>query len=163
MAKKIAVAGAGIYGATAAIRLAEQGHDVSLFDPLGIMCAASAINACRVHAGYHYPRSPETVAEIMEAKGEFLTEFASAVVRSTRNYYAIPKDYSRTAPSKYERCMQQYGLPLKACRPSWLDFGFIETCYEVDEQLYDPDILRRMIEGRLHSLAIACNEKAFTP
>src|SRR5580700_4626516 len=50
MGAKIAVAGAGIYGATAAIRLAEQGHEVHLFDPLGMMQAASAINQYRVHA-----------------------------------------------------------------------------------------------------------------
>jgi glycine/D-amino acid oxidase-like deaminating enzyme len=62
MGAKIAVAGAGIYGATAAIRLAEQGHQVHLFDPLGLLRAASAINQYRVHAGYHYPRSAETIS-----------------------------------------------------------------------------------------------------
>ena len=34
MKAKIAVAGAGIYGATIAIRLSEQGHVVRLFDDL---------------------------------------------------------------------------------------------------------------------------------
>ena len=83
MSSRIAVAGAGIYGATAAIRLAQHGHRVSLFDPLGIMQAASAINACRVHAGYHYPRSPETIEEVKEANSEFLKEFAPAIVRNS--------------------------------------------------------------------------------
>jgi len=64
MKLKIAVAGAGIYGATAAIRLRELGHQVDLFDPLGVMGAASAINQYRLHAGYHYPRSPETIHEV---------------------------------------------------------------------------------------------------
>ena len=50
---KIAVAGAGIYGSNCAIRLAEQGHTVHLFDPLGVIRAASAINQYRVHSGYH--------------------------------------------------------------------------------------------------------------
>ena len=53
MYAKIAVAGAGIYGATTALRLAARGHRVTLFDPLGIMQAASAINQYRVHSGYH--------------------------------------------------------------------------------------------------------------
>src|SRR2546430_7068992 len=44
-------------------RLAELGHDVRLFDPLGILRAASAINQYRVHAGYHYPRSLERSEE----------------------------------------------------------------------------------------------------
>jgi glycine/D-amino acid oxidase-like deaminating enzyme len=75
MCAKIAVAGAGIYGATTALRLAARGHRVTLFDPLGVMQAVSAINQYRVHSGYHYPRSPETISEILEARREFLQEF----------------------------------------------------------------------------------------
>ena len=84
MGAKIAIAGAGIYGATAAIRLAERGHQVSLYDPLGVMCAASAINQYRVHSGYHYPRSPETIMETLEARREFVQAFAPAIVRYAR-------------------------------------------------------------------------------
>ena len=79
MGAKIAIAGAGIYGTTAAIRLAESGHHVSLFDPLGILRAASAINQYRVHAGYHYPRSPETIRETLEVRDEFIAAFAPAM------------------------------------------------------------------------------------
>src|SRR5271163_1117588 len=113
MGAKIAVAGAGIYGATAAIRLAEQGHDVQLFDPLGLLRAASAINQYRVHAGYHYPRSAETIAEIAEARTEFTGTFAGAIVRNSRHYYAIPREHSLTPPDVYESVMNRHGLPLK--------------------------------------------------
>src|SRR5271167_3986992 len=105
MGAKIAVAGAGIYGATAAIRLAEQGHQVQLFDPLGVMRAASAINQYRVHAGYHYPRSPETIRETLEARAEFIQAFSPAIVRNSSHYYAIPKRDSRTPPDLYEKIM----------------------------------------------------------
>ena len=90
MKAKVAVAGAGIYGTNIAIRLAEHGHDVRLFDPLGILRAASAINQFRIHSGYHYPRSPETIAETLEARAEFTSAFAPAIVRNSRHYYAIP-------------------------------------------------------------------------
>jgi hypothetical protein len=163
MARKIAVAGAGIYGTTAAIRLAEQGHHVSLFDPLGIMRAASAINQCRIHAGYHYPRSPETIAEIAEASSEFVREFAAAIVKNTRHYYAIPREDSRTSPTVYEEVMARHSLPLQRCRPDWLNFDFIESCYAVEEQLYDPEILRNLIEARIRTLPIRFEQRAFTP
>ena len=163
MGRKIAVAGAGIYGATAAIRLAEHGHRVTLFDPLGVLRAASAINQCRVHAGYHYPRSPETMAEIAEASEEFLREFAPAILRNTQHYYAIPKEGSRTSAAEYETIMQQQGLPLQSCRPEWMDFGFIGHCYAVEEHLYDSDILRDLIENRIKSSGIALKIAAFTP
>lgn len=161
MGSRIAVAGAGIYGATAAIRLAEAGHIVELFDPIGILRAASAINQYRVHAGYHYPRSTETINEIAEARAEFTREFARAIVRNSRHYYAIPKEHSLTAPDLYENVMSKHGLPLKSCRPSWMNFNFIEKCYEVEENIYDPDVLRGLVETRLRSHNIHLQQKEF--
>jgi hypothetical protein len=161
MGAKIAIAGAGIYGSTAAIRLAERSHQVSLFDPLGVMRAASAINQYRVHSGYHYPRSPETITETLEARREFIQAFAPAMVRNSRHYYAIPCEGSRTRPQEYEQIMRSHGLPLRACRPEWMDFEYIDQCYEVEENIYDPDLLRSMIESRLNGLGIRFEQRAF--
>ena len=162
MGAKVAVAGAGIYGASIAIRLAEQGHSVRLFDPLGILRAASAINQYRVHAGYHYPRSLETIQETLEARAEFIRAFGPAIVRNSRHYYAIPKEGSRTGPDLYERMMAEQGLPLKSCRPEWMNFEFIDRCYEVEENIYDPDALRELIEARIRALGIPFVRKEFT-
>jgi hypothetical protein len=163
MGAKIAVAGAGIYGATAAIRLAEQGHHVHLFDPLGLLRAASAINQYRVHAGYHYPRSVETINEIAEARAEFTQVFADAIVRNSVHYYAIPKEHSLTSPDLYESVMSKHGLPLKTCRPGWMNFDFIEKCYEVDESIYDPGVLRGLVEVRLKAQGIRLEQRHLTP
>lgn len=160
---KIAIAGAGIYGATAAIRLAEFGHEVHLFDPLGIMRAASGINQYRVHSGYHYPRSPETIVEVLEARNEFIETFHAAIVRNSRHYYAIPKQHSLTEPAVYERLIAEYGLPLKRCQPDWLDYSFIDTCYEVDEQIYDPELLRNVVSERTVAAGVRFEQRAFYP
>jgi hypothetical protein len=162
MGAKIAVAGAGIYGATAVIRLAEQGHEVHLFDPLGVLRAASAINQYRVHAGYHYPRSAETISEIAEARAEFTEAFAPAIVRNSRHYYAIPKENSLTPPDLYESVMSKHGLPLNPCRPDWMNFDFIDRCYEVQENTYDPDVLRGLVESRLKAQGIRLQLREFT-
>jgi len=162
MGVRVAVAGAGIYGATVAIRLAEQGHSVRLFDPLGILRAASAINQYRVHAGYHYPRSLETIQETLEARAEFIRAFEPAIVRNSRHYYAIPKEGSRTPPDLYERVMKEQRLLLKACRPEWMNFDFVDRCYEVDENIYDPDVLRELIEERIRALGIPFERREFT-
>ena len=162
MSAKIAVAGAGIYGSTIAIRLAEQGHNVFLFDPLGILCAASVINQYRIHSGYHYPRSPETIAETLEARAEFQSTFAPAIVRNSRHYYAIPKEGSATSPDLFEQVMSRFSIPLESCRPDWMDFGFIDTCYQVDEQIYDPEILRGIVTSRIKSLRIPFEQRAFS-
>jgi FAD dependent oxidoreductase len=151
---KVAVAGAGIYGATIAIRLAERGHRVTLFDPLGVLRAASAINQFRIHSGYHYPRSPETIRETLDAREEFTAAFAPAIVRNTTHYYAIPREGSQTAPDLFEEVMARYELFCRPCRPSWMNFNFIDRCYEVDEQIYDPGILRSTVEKRISALGI---------
>jgi hypothetical protein len=161
MSRKIAVAGAGIYGATIAIRLAEAGHSVRLFDPLGILRATSVINQYRIHSGYHYPRSPETIAETLEARAEFTQAFAPAIVRNSRHYYAIPREGSVTPPELFEKVMAQYSLACRSVRPEWMDFGFIDQCYEVDEQIYDPDTLREAVTSQIARLNIPFEKRAF--
>ena len=163
MALKVAVAGAGIYGSAIAIRLAERGHAVRLFDPLGILRAASAINQFRIHSGYHYPRSPETIEETMEARAEFLQAFRTAIVRNSRHFYAIPREGSRTPPDLFESVMAEHHVPLKPCRPEWMNFEFIDTCYQVEEEIYDPGALRRLLEDRIRELGLRFEQRSFAP
>jgi len=158
---KVAVVGAGIYGTTAAVRVAEAGHETHLYDPLGVLRAASSINQYRIHAGYHYPRSPETIAEVQEARAEFIGEFGPAIVTGARHLYAIPREGSRTSPDEYEAVMGEHGLPLRPCRPEWMNFEFIDRCYEVEEQTYDPDILRSVLEERLARAGVQFTPTAF--
>jgi hypothetical protein len=158
---KVAIAGAGIYGATTAIRLAEQGHDVHLFDPIGILNAASGINQFRIHSGYHYPRSPETIRETMGAREEFLQTFAPAIVRNSTHYYAIPHEGSQTPPALFEQVMGEHKISLKPCRPEWMNFDFIDKCYQVEEQIYDPEVLRDLLAEKIRSLKIDFNQREF--
>ncbi len=160
---KVAIAGAGIYGATTAIRLAEAGHDVHLFDPIGVLNAASGINQFRIHSGYHYPRSPETIRETMGAREEFLQTFAPAIVRNSTHYYAIPHEGSQTPPELFESVMAEHKISLKPRRPEWMNFDFINKCYEVEEQIYDPEVLRDVLTQQLKARGVAFHEHEFTP
>jgi hypothetical protein len=163
MGAKVAVAGAGIYGSTIAIRLAEQGHSVDLFDPLGFLRAASSINQFRVHAGYHYPRSYETITEIQQSRAEFQRTYSAAIVRDTKHYYAIPHEGSRLIPDQFEAVMEKFNLPLLRCMPQWMNFDFIDRCYEVDEQFYDADLLRTVIVQRIHESNVRFIQQEFLP
>ena len=63
---KIAVIGGGIFGITTAFTLGKE-YDVELFEKNNdLLKAASGSNQFRVHRGYHYPRSMETVLEIIQ-------------------------------------------------------------------------------------------------
>jgi hypothetical protein len=43
-----------------------------------------------------------------------------------------------------------------------MNFDFIDECYEVDERIYDPDVLRELIEARIRALEIPFERKEFT-
>jgi hypothetical protein len=58
--------------------------------------------------------------------------------------------------------MKEQGLPLKPCRPDWMNFNFIDRCYEGAENIYDPDVLRELIEKRIQTLGIPFERKEFT-
>lgn len=163
MKARVAVAGAGIYGTTIATRLAARGHQVHLFDPLGILCAASGINQYRVHSGYHYPRSPETIAETQEAQAEFVETYAAAIVRNLLHLYAIPRALSLTSPAEFEAIMKKHSLSLYPCRPDWMDFDFIDACYRVNEFIYDPEILRDLVVERLCATRVSYHQIDFRP
>lgn len=161
MKYKIAVAGAGIYGTSIALGLANAGHSVTLYDPLGVLRAASAINQFRIHSGYHYPRSSDTITELLESRKEFSDEFSEAIVQNIENYYAIPHNGSRTSPDNFEEKMGSFSLPLKPAKPCWVNFNFIDRCYQVSESIYDPNILRAVLQRRILAANIEFVEENF--
>ncbi len=112
MRKKIAVVGAGVFGCMAAIKLAEAGHRVFLFDKeKSILSCASAINQYRVHRGYHYPRSKETVEYVKESSLLFEDEFSAAICREGFDrFYAIPHEGSLISPTDYLRFLHTNNL-----------------------------------------------------
>jgi len=69
---KIAIIGAGFFGATAALKLSKY-HDVDLFEKKkDILNGASKINQFRFHLGFHYPRSKKTLNEIKSSYKLFI-------------------------------------------------------------------------------------------
>lgn len=159
--KKIAVVGAGIYGCSVAIELAKAGHNVFLYDSIGLLRCASSINQFRIHAGYHYPRSIETIKEVQEARIEFESAYGEAIVSGVNTYYAIPHVGSKTSSCRYEEVMSTYNLPCKKVSLKWMNYEFIETSYAVSESLYDPEILRRILYEKLLSTRVHFEVRKF--
>lgn len=85
------VIGAGWYGCHTARLLKKRGESVHIIDPLGVMNGSSCRNQNRLHLGYHYPRSKETIRECQLGYDKFITEYGQ-FVESTRSYYIIAKD-----------------------------------------------------------------------
>lgn len=153
---KIAVVGAGLYGCSAAFMLARAGHNVTLYDrSLEIMGGASAINQGRLHRGYHYPRSPETIEECLATQKDFTEEFSNTFLKATRTVYAIAKD-SKTSPSQFEAVCKDFNLMLIAVDAGYagLSKEHIEASYLAHEYKIDLTALRRECINKLYAAKV---------
>ena len=143
--QRVIVIGGGIFGVTAAIVLGEAGHEVILLEKrYDLMLESSMVNQGRIHMGYHYPRSPETIREALEALDSFSEYFGSSCVSDFVNYYAIAKDSPHTDVDTYMRVCEQMNLPLTEGYPpkDVLDRSKVEACWITPETIFDYHAMR---------------------
>lgn len=148
---KVAVIGAGLFGATAAIHAARAGHDVTLYDKaFEIMTGATKANQLRLHRGYHYPRSASTVEECRQGLDAFASEYGDAILSGGNQYYAIAKG-SKTSVDDYIRFMDAQGLDWHfADMGSHLfDELMIDAAFKVTESRVDYHKLRSIVDQAL--------------
>ena len=156
---KCAVVGGGIYGVTVATKLKVSGYDVVLYEADGqILNRASGINQYRLHRGYHYPRSSETIESCKTNEDSFIKYYNQSIVNGDiKHYYSIASDESLVTAQEYLTTLDDAGLP-------WAIVDPLPNCdltIEVDEKLYDPNTLRMLCEKRLYGngVDVKLNEK----
>ena len=152
---RVAVVGGGIFGATSAIELARHGFTVDLFEQNhDLLLGASGINQYRLHRGYHYPRSPETVESCLESESDFREMYASAIIDDVEHYYCIAKKGSRTSADEFVELCNVEGLELAESSCDLVRKAPIELCVRAKESLVDPEILRSDCRSKLRSLKV---------
>jgi hypothetical protein len=148
----VVVLGAGIFGLTAAILLGEAGYRVTIVEQdRDVMRRASLVNQNRVHLGYHYPRSPETVNQALAGLADFRRYYGSSIVRTFSKYYAVAREGSATGPDEFERFCARMGLPLE---PGWpprevLNRDDLAACWRAPEAIFDFHELRGLVISRI--------------
>ena len=152
---KVAVIGAGIYGITVAVELAKKGHEVDLYEKgKDILMAASSINQYRLHRGYHYPRSRETIVDCLKAEAGFRKEYRGAVIDSGNYYYCIAKHGSLTLADQFTALCRDFDLAFKETKISLLDYSNISASFKVKESRIDPDALRKICLNKIRRYKI---------
>jgi len=145
--KKVAVIGGGIFGCTTAIELARNGVEVTLYERnKEIMTAASAINQYRLHRGYHYPRSNETILSCKQTTPEFEDAYKDAIVSSHKHFYCIAKEKSFLTGKEYLAVLDAHELPYSVVEPTHVNMDAIDVAVEVEENLFDPHRLKGNLE-----------------
>jgi FAD dependent oxidoreductase len=154
MDMKIAVVGAGIFGCTAAIKLARSGYDVTLFDKQSsILQSSSQINQYRLHRGYHYPRSVNTVRFTKDSVQDFENEFRHCIVKNYEHFYAIANYGSKVTPLQYIQFLKENKLEYEVVEP------FLDSCQlvvKVNENSFDWALLYYDIGRKLNKHNIEC-------
>ena len=144
---KCAVVGAGIYGITAATKLKTKGFEVDLFEAEDdILKAASGINQYRIHRGYHYPRSLDTIKSCKDNEQSFIKYYNQSILdRNSKHYYSIATEDSLTTAEQYLTVLDKAGL-------EWKITNTLPNCdltIEVKETFYNPTILKDICYNRI--------------
>ena len=159
---RIAVIGAGLFGCTAAVYAARQGHDVDLFEKRSqIMSGASTHNQFRLHRGYHYPRSPQTGRQSRAGLESFVREYGNAVITPQKRkqgdqLYAIARKNSKTGYGGFQRFCEDQDLPHRAVevREPLLNPDHIEGAFAVLEAAIDPRLLQVQVQTKLDQAGV---------
>lgn len=152
---KIVVVGGGIFGVTAAVKLAKAGFSVDLFEKeKDILMAASGINQFRLHRGYHYPRSAETMRDCLRAEASFVKEYGQAVVTGDHHHYCIAKEGSLIHHDDFVKVCRDFGLGLVEARPALVNHEKIGIAVRGDESRIDPYKLRELCWRKLKSAGV---------
>ena len=107
---KIAIIGGGIFGISCAIKLTPE-NQVTIFEKNNdILQAASGSNQYRVHRGYHYPRSKDTVLGIISSENSFKKIFAESIIKNFDHYYCIAKENSLTNAQEFKDFCNEFKL-----------------------------------------------------
>ena len=146
---RIAIVGGGIFGITASIILAKN-HQVELFEKNNeLLQSASGSNQYRIHRGYHYPRSPDTVNDIIESESSFKEIFSDAMLTDFEHYYCIAKENSLTSAKQFLDFCNKFQLEYTPSQLQFMNKDSIEMCIRVKESVYDPEKLKQLCWKKL--------------
>lgn len=155
--KTVAIIGCGAFGAMAALRLAERGAAVTIFErrerPL---MGASYNNQNRLHLGFHYPRDDETARQSIRGFERFIQEFPGCILGGFPNAYFIASQGSLVTPQQYLAFCTRMGLRFESIDPARYDpvVQGVDLGVLTDEVVYDSAILAGLMLERLRAAHI---------
>jgi predicted dehydrogenase/glycine/D-amino acid oxidase-like deaminating enzyme len=155
---RVAVIGGGIFGASCAIELSRLG-EVTLFERYdGLMTEASRRHQWRHHTGFHYPRSFDTVVEILAARTAFEQEYGAAIDRSSPAYYCTSASGIEIPAERFLAACRYHGLTFDVVAPpgDLVDAARVSVCVKTDEGVYDLPRLQQVIAARLQAASVNC-------
>src|SRR5262245_17301672 len=151
---RVAVVGAGVYGATIATDLARAGHTVDLYDRhRDLLHGATRAQQARLHLGFHYPRSLTTARRCKHDAARFRVRFPNVINDRNAHHYAVAAKGSLTSPDRYLACCEELNAGAVVVKPpSWL--AGVAACVRVPERLVNVVALRERLRVDLRHAGV---------
>jgi hypothetical protein len=122
--KSICIIGGGFYGCYIAKKIKEnfKNVDIEIFEKnSSLISEAGRNNQYRLHLGFHYPRSLETIQQTQEGSKIFLNEFKNFISKTKKNIYIIHKN-SLTNFKSYKNIFKKKKIYFKEINLKNIDF-----------------------------------------
>ena len=146
--KTIGVVGAGFYGAYIALKLADKGHKVIVFDPEDNTKSATLHCQARLHSGMFYVRSLADLKSCARNFTKFFKLFKPYIYTGFNSYYLIDKD-SEVSFDAYKQICKDNNLSVKEVSLDYVNKRSIQGILKANEFSIDT-------EGLLFNLRDKC-------
>ena len=135
----VVIIGAGIYGIEASMHSKLKNKKVLVVEKENdIFLGASYTNQARLHNGYHYPRSYETVQEVVDTFESFAEKYKFAINSKFKSIYAIAKEGSQVNAEQFEKFCDDFKIPYKRVNPDlYFKPNTVDAAYETVESVFD--------------------------
>ena len=152
--KNALIIGSGIHGITIAIQLASIYNVIMIDSNSEILMGASNGTHNRIHLGYHYPRSKDTIVECKSGYDFFIKNYKDCLT-FPEFFYIIEKE-SFTSSDQYRKTMSEEGLPCISEYPDsfFLSRENIDDCFKVNEACFDILKMRDRLKTQIKDAGI---------
>lgn len=128
---KIAIIGAGWTGSHLARVLLARGVDLTIYESSNkVFAGASGTNQGRLHQGFHFPRSSNTINELAYTFQKFKETYKKFITPIETNIYAIAADDSLINFNDYRNTFSKHTISFQEidCNQSRLIGSGLEEC-----------------------------------
>jgi hypothetical protein len=128
---KIAIVGGGFYGVYLAYKLSQNNKlQIDLFEKNNTILNETAIrNQYRLHTGYHYPRSLETIYQTILGYKKFKKEFKKFLYFPKNNFYLVHIN-SLISFNNYKKLFKNLNLNFKEINKKQISTYIKTNCIE---------------------------------